>query len=146
MKHAILIMFLLLTLMACNTVRQSHGADAHTGYEKQQVQRGTTQWFWNEQDSTVRYWSFHSDSLLWYHPDSGLLSNGGVLQYWQSDVTGQTYTQIKDTLSQIGQIHTETTQRKSSSLRREAGKWSWIVWLVGLTLTVLFVKKYLARH
>lgn len=139
-------MLLLLTLVACNTVRQSHGTDAYTGYEKQQLQKGTTQWFWNEQDSTVRYWSFHSDSLLWYHPDSGLFSNGGLLQYWQSDVTGQTYMQTNDTLSQVGQLHVETTRRRSFSLQRETGKWGGLAWLVGLTLTVLFVKKYLARR
>ena len=47
-------------------------------------------------DSIGRYWTFSTDSLFYYHPDSGLRGSRGELSLWEDKLHKQSWTLAVD--------------------------------------------------
>jgi hypothetical protein len=109
---------IILLCLGCRTVR-----------EQQEIQNQTAsanmQWQLQEQhqgirylDSQGRHWSFWSDSLFYFHPDSGLSAYSGTMQYrdvyqrnwdWQvQHLTKDSVTESNERTSVYSWIKTDT--------------------------------------
>ncbi|MGB3103749.1 hypothetical protein [Sphingobacterium siyangense] len=59
---------------------EEKSSGTYSQYEQQNLQ------FHQQQDSLSSYWYFSTDSLLWFHPESGLWAKGGRFFANQSNI------------------------------------------------------------
>ncbi|ERJ57700.1 hypothetical protein M472_02865 [Sphingobacterium paucimobilis HER1398] len=110
----------------------------------QQVHRSESQEWqqYLQQDSTIRYWHFASDSIFYFHPDRGLWGQGGTLYYEeQSAHTHEQKTNISVSNSTVIQQHSSKTQQKT--IRKKQLPWYiYLIMLLGLgSLGVYYLRR-----
>lgn len=77
-----------------------------------------------QQDSTKRYWHFASDSVFYFHPDSGLWAQGGRLYAQEQSV------QEKRLLSNINHRDSATSQQYSSKTEQKTPRKQRLPWYI----------------
>ncbi|TJZ63327.1 hypothetical protein FAZ15_03345 [Sphingobacterium olei] len=77
-------------------------------------------------DSSERHWSFWTDGWLYYHPDSGLLAQGGQLELRESGIRQW---QSEDDMLQHVQNSQETTTLQQDEQVELKHKNSFSFWL-----------------
>lgn len=94
-------------------------------------------------DSSQRHWSFWTDRWLYYHPDSGLIAQGGQLQLQESrhqeHIVGSSQTQQNDS------IHMNNRRYKNEVVitKRTTGIYFWLC--IGTGLAFLYLLYYYVK-
>ncbi|MBE8721167.1 hypothetical protein C4F40_10570 [Sphingobacterium sp. Ka21] len=89
-------------------------------------------------DSSQRRWTFWTDGWLYYHPDSGLLAQGGQLELRESDVRNW---QSEGNMLQHAQSSQETTtlqQDEQVELKHKSSPSFWLYVILAFVVILGF--------
>lgn len=76
----ILTVLCLFTLLACRSSKEQRQQLSVQEQLQESTLRTTNRSRWQQDDSSRTYWKLYTDSILFFHPDIGLWSNGGRLE------------------------------------------------------------------
>src|SRR5690606_13847887 len=130
MKKYVLFTFLLLA-GACRSVHEWSSSRLHRHIQASQRQVRVVELF-RQQDSSNRYWSFHTDTTFYFHPDSGLHADGGLLLLWEKKGRIVANQQIYDSLTYRAEEERKVAQQ--SLAERSLPQWSRYGWAIVLVL------------
>ncbi|PRD52000.1 hypothetical protein C5749_17025 [Sphingobacterium gobiense] len=92
-----------------------------------------------EKDSQNRAWYFATDSVLYFHPEYGLISNGGRLHVSESRIgLQQVQVEVDSLEKQRTEIATQTQEHESRT--RYSTPW-WIWGLGGLSIIAAIIAR-----
>ncbi len=94
-------------------------------------------------DSSQRHWSFWTDGWLYYHPDSGLIAQGGQLQLQES--RHQEHTAASSQTQQNDSIRMNNKRHKNEVVitKRTTGIYFWLC--IGTGLAFLYLLYYYVK-
>ncbi|MNJ96966.1 hypothetical protein D3C87_147010 [compost metagenome] len=93
----------------------------YSQYEQQNLQ------FHQQQDSLSSYWYFSTDSLMWFHPNSGLWAKGGQLFAHQSNI------KRREENLQLQQVNSKGAASSDLMVKREKD------WLTSISIVVVLM-------
>ncbi|WP_164111711.1 MULTISPECIES: hypothetical protein [Sphingobacterium] len=130
MKNTTLVTLLVLLTFSCRTSK--HRLEEQKAIK--QVSRSEFQkWqYYLQQDSNWRYWHFASDSIFYFHPDSGLWAKSGWLyaeEQWVHKSEQQSNVSNRDSAA-IEQYSSKTEQKR---IRKQQLPWYiYVIALLGI--------------
>lgn len=139
MKH-ILISFMLIGLISCRSYREKTRQE-NSWVNLAESSRSMRYGFqYLEKDSQNRTWYFVTDSILSFHPDYGLFSNGGQLHIRESR-TGLQRLQVEvDSLEEAR--HMQASDMRKNQTRTWYNYVSWIlVGVVGGAVAIMLWRR-----
>ena len=136
----ITLIIIMLSLQGCRTIKDRSSA---TNRVQQHSSQSST-FEWNYSDSAGRYWHYHSDSILFYHPDVGLYSQGGWLTVSERQVSQGGMWSVQDS---IGTQSVVSTNKRTLSKGSNFPWWLWVGagMLVGLLFLMVLGRKFILR-
>lgn len=124
MKNS-LILILIGTFISCHSYREKTKLE-NNRIRLSEANKGIRYGFQMvEQDSLNRSWSFVTDSILYFHPDTGLYSYGGYLQINESQLGLQQW-QVE-----LDSFDTKRDVRGMTESQTQSRRWfdySWWIW------------------
>ena len=97
-------------------------------------------------DSSGRYWTFHSDSAFYYHPDSGLRARQGLLSLWENKVQKQAWTSVMDSNNTEVLVQEQYSLWKNYYRNAKDSKWIIIIGLLLFVVGSYSLYRYLQRR
>ncbi|TYR36928.1 hypothetical protein FXV77_07045 [Sphingobacterium phlebotomi] len=93
-------------------------------------------------DSLERSWSFVTDSVLFFHPEYGLISNGGHLHFLESQLGLQQWqVEVDSREKQRTEIATQI-QEQESRTRYSTPWWIWGLGGLSIVAILLYLRVY----
>ncbi|PRD46926.1 hypothetical protein [Sphingobacterium haloxyli] len=117
------IVIIIVTLVSCRSYREKtlHERGSSTLSEAGTNVRYGFQF--TDKDSLDRTWYFATDSVLYFHPEYGLISNGGHLHFLESQI-GLQHLQVE-----VDSLETQRTEINARSELRTSRIWYKNVWV-----------------
>lgn len=81
-----LLVISVVVVTGCSVFRGKKQLEEKSSGTYSQYEQQNLQFHQQQQDSLSSYWYFSTDSLLWFHPDSGLWTKGGRFFANQSNI------------------------------------------------------------
>ena len=114
----ITLLIIILSLSGCRTIKDRSSASNRV--QEHSSQSSTFEWMYS--DSTGRHWHYHSDSILFYHPDVGLYGQGGWLTVSERQVS---HGDLRLHQNSSNQQSEEATQERVVSTSKRIPWWGW---------------------
>lgn len=114
MKHISISIFVLIILLTLSCRISKHRLEEKRA--TQEVFRSESQEWqqYLQQDSTVRYWYFGSDTVFYFHPDSGIWAQSGWLYAEEQSVhKSERQFHVSDRDSAALQQHSSTAEERT---------------------------------
>lgn len=138
MRRDILIWCLVALVLSCRSYRERTNQEA-TRMRLTETNNGIRYGFQLlGKDSLDRSWSFVTDSLLYFHPQYGLISNGGHLHFLESQLGLQQWQVELDSFDAKRDVHGITETQTQSPRWFDYSWWIWGM-VVGCALFLFMV-------
>ena len=122
--------FINILLFGCK-VRKDKSTETRVQHEIEGRVNGTTSYIhWLNIDSTLRYWSYTSDSNFLFHPNDGLWGQSGKLEYLERNIVRIKGAKGRLTYDSTGVTSSEEVN--NSRINQTKYVWSNWVWLLGI--------------
>ncbi|MBD1423740.1 hypothetical protein [Sphingobacterium chuzhouense] len=137
MKY-ILMSFIIISSISCRSYREKTQSE-NSGNSLFETRKGIHYGFKViEKDSQNRVWYFVTDSILSFHPEYGLFSNGGRLHISESRIGLQQLQVEVDSLEKIRHAQSSTVRENQT---RTWYKNPWWIWAIGILCVIIIYKK-----
>lgn len=123
----LIILIALLLLLGCRTIKDRTNTFSHI--QHQQVQSTAFESFYT--DSIGRHWHFQTDSIFYFHPQQGLVGQGGGLSVWESQLYQSRVEMQRDSVG-----HHESLSNYSRKFFNRPPVWDWL-WIGVLLLIAI---------
>lgn len=129
---------ILITLVtfSCRISKQKQEQLAVHAKTQEEVRQLSDRLVWKQQDSSESYWMLQTDSLLYYHPQWGLWTQGGILQGSHAQRQQSSVTMERDSI--VREMEQEENMRYSSYWSRKV-KENWGFVIVAAAVGILFI-------
>ncbi|NGM65805.1 hypothetical protein [Sphingobacterium sp. SGR-19] len=134
------ILFIIVTLISCRSYRERslHESGRSTLSEAGTIVRYGFQF--TDKDSLDRTWYFATDSVLYFHPEYGLISNGGYIHFLESQIGLQQLQVEVDSVEEKQRAEIATQTQDHESRTRYSIPW-WIWGLGGLSIIAAIIAR-----
>lgn len=126
--------FVCIILSSCNLQRKRQQLAQSETVQIRSSQHNRDSSYLHLTDSSQRYWSFWTDGWLYYHPDSGLLAQGGQLYLNESLRAEKMMTHIQT--QENDSLHIYNRQQKTENMihKNKTGTFFWLYLLLAAIL------------
>lgn len=137
-------LFTFISLSSCKLQRKQQQALNLDAEKIEQVRTNRNNYRNNRSDSSQQHWSFWTDGWLYYHPDSGLIAQGGILHLNETRHSQQQVEQqrIDEQIQKSESQQVQMKERSAFKFNISRGWWIAITFIIAVAI-LYFVYRYL---
>lgn len=142
MSHKLTLFILTsLTLLSCNLYRQRQTSLKSNEIIREETIQYRQNNYHSKLDSSRRQWTFWTDGWMYYHPDSGLRAQSGLLSLSELIYTEEQDKKVQENVHQKKEADTQVRQAEKLTTKYKTNIWLAVYMTIGL-LTLLFIGTY----